>query len=249
MAETSSVNEKKRFELSCTNLLVKKLKDFPIGILKPFERPDVLNHLDDEILGIEVTRIFQQGQAGQQPEKQQESEEKIVVDMACKMYESRGFPPLSVLITFTDSAKLNKSNREVLSQNLFDFVRLNIPLPENWNEVDDQKLPAFISSLRVARFSNTENHWSVGRFGWVKDDFVEELQDRIDKKNCELPKYLKNCRRCWLLIVADASGASSFFRASSVTRSHKYKSLFERTFFLDTLHGEIFELKSDESKT
>jgi hypothetical protein len=87
-----------------------------------------------------------------------------------------------------------------------------------------------------------KHHWSVTESGWVKMDFVAELQRTIDDKNSKYGVYRKRCDECWLLIVASGGRPSGLFEPSVETKSHVYRSQFERTFFMEAFGGTVVEL-------
>lgn len=213
------------------------------------ERPDFVWPNVDKPLGIEITRLFKATPKGRRPMQMQESETTVTVQIARYLYEQRDLPNLDMRVVFGNS-EIKKSDRASLANRLADTVQKSLPAPNSWvsflNDLsDDSSLPEQISYLSIGRFDGLErNHWSVSDAGWVQEDFIDELQRRIDEKNKELPHYLKSCSRCWLLIVADGTGPSSFFDPSEDTKQHPYHSLFHRTFFMEAFTQKVIELNT-----
>ena len=69
---------------------------------------------------------------------------------------------------------------------------------------------------------------------------INKMQDRIDEKNQRYEEYLKNCDKCWLLIVVNIFKNSQSFDIHDRV-DHKFESKFERVFILDASHRK--ELK------
>jgi hypothetical protein len=73
-------------------------------------------------------------------------------------------------------------------------------------------------------------------------EFRAELQAVIDEKNLRHVRYSQHCDECWLLVVASGGRPSGLFEPSEETRSHVYRSLFARTFFMEAFSGRLIEL-------
>jgi hypothetical protein len=243
-------NTRKELERLFFNILKQQVSDFPEGDVVEGESPDFVIRGLEGTLGVEVTRLFKRSGEGQQSLKAQESEKRMIVDMARKLHEKRGMPILHVSVLFGSSGPFNKSKRKLLSEQLANAIQACMPTPESWCRIDhtfedDCPFPVEVASVRIANFSSLKrNHWSVGEAGWVQEDFVGELQKAIDEKHSELSEYLSRCSTCWLLIVADGSGPSSFFDPSDNTKRHTYSSRFPRTYFVEAFDGRIIQLST-----
>jgi hypothetical protein len=242
-------SRKKQDERWFLERLRSQVTDLPDGEIVEHEQPDFLIRSRQETLGIELTRLFKKHPDARRVPQADESERRRVVDTARRLFERTSKIPLEVSVFFSGSASLTKADRERLSRQITDLVVTNIPESNAWCRIDFEScgfsFPNEIASILIARFDVlTQGLWTVPAFGWVQEDFIEGLQGAIQAKMPHLGEYLRKCDRCWLLIVADASGASTFFSASQTTLGHQYQSTFERTYFVQTLSGDVFRLNT-----
>lgn len=237
-----------RFYLS---ILAMQRNDLPLEAPTKGECPDFVWTGIEQPLGIEITRLFKDAPQGQRPVQAQESDQRATVELAKQIYEKRNLPNLDIRVIFGNT-EIKKSHRKLLASELANLIQHCLPAPDSWvhfdNNFENDSIPEEISYLSIARIENLmKNHWSVSGAGWVQEDFVIELQKKIDEKNSRLSNYLKNCSRCWLLIVAEGTGPSSFFDLNENTARHCYNSFFERTFFMEAFTHKVTEL--DITKT
>lgn len=211
------------------------------------ERPDFVWPNLEQPLGVEITRLFKDTPQGQRPTQVQESERKATIEIARRLYEQRHLPNLDIRIIF-GSNPINKSDRNMLAKKLTDAVQKHLPASNSCVQVHNDfsvncSLPEEISYLSIARLDSLDrNSWSVSDAGWVQENFIDELQRRINKKNVEFPHYMRRCCRCWLLVIADGDGPSSFLQPNEDTKQHIYYSLFHRTFFMEAFTRRVIEL-------
>lgn len=210
------------------------------------ENPDFVWQGLNGLVGLEVTRLFKGVQKGEQPMQVQEAEQRRVVQLAQEIFEQRNTTCLDVMFSF-GWTNFSKHNRMEAARRFAEAVESIIPSPNSWTTLEDDSsgdlILSQVSRIRVARFDVLdENCWTVSSFGFSQTNFISELQQRIDEKNSELHRYLKRCAQCWLLVVADGEGASSFFNPSDETKSHRYNSGFDRTFFMDVAARRVLEL-------
>lgn len=234
-----------RFYLS---ILAKQRSDLPLETPTKGECPDFVWDEMEQPLGIEITRLFRDAREGERPMQAQESDQRTTVELARQLYEKRNLPNLDIRVIFGNT-EIKKSRRGFLAGKLADLIQQYLPAPDSWirfdNDFEDDSIPEEISYLSIARLEGlTRNHWSVSDAGFVQEDFVLELQKKIDEKNLRLQQYLKKCSQCWLLIVAEGTGPSSFFDLNENTAHHCYHSLFERTFFMEAFTHKVFELNT-----
>lgn len=217
--------------------LIREVPDFPTGQVVNHERPDFLIKSTKRIIGIEITRIYQRHQTGRKPGQAVESEQRSLLWMACRYYERMNLPPVQVNVIFSQG-DFAKKVRPQLARELARIVAENLPLENDWRSLkQDFKhqpiLPEGVYDMSITRYESiTKNLWARGGAGFVQEDCVECLQQTISEKEAELAEYKKNCDSCWLLIVADGSGESSFIKPSEQSLRHHYTTEFERVYFL-----------------
>jgi hypothetical protein len=158
-------------------------------------------------------------------------------------------PPLDVAVHFSDRLAVRKPDRDVAAQSLVALVSENIPgdgesvTIELWRQ-RRVSLPE-VRLVRIFRASVlTKHHWSVPDSGWVQQDFVQELQEAMDEKNLRHATYRRRCDECWLLITASGGRPSGLFQPSFETRTHLYRSLFAKTFFMEVFGENLVELRT-----
>ena len=110
-------------------------------------------------------------------------------------------------------------------------------------------LPECVASVGIGNFPTLiKSFWNVPGAGWVQEDFTEELQGLISRKSVRVPTMRLKCRRCWLLVVAENTAASSLFEPSDATKNAVYHSSFDRTFFINLSFGKYNELVTQPQK-
>ena len=242
----SKQQRKKDRELKCVQVFKSAFPGFPCGELlaeEAQERPDVIVADAQGRLGIEVTCILHE------PLKRTESESEAVVDAARIIYEKRNLPNLHLGVFLSAQTQFNKQNRNIFATALADLVGANIPAPNDITEVENDwgnasAFPFEIRSVLIWRPpSLTRNCWTVASFGWIRENFVQALQETIAKKEARILGYDTGCDALWLLIVGENSSPSAFFDPSESTLSHPYVSSFDRVFFLELFQAKASELR------
>ena len=148
--------------------------------------------------------------------------------------------------------RFTKQNRNTFATALANLVAANIPAHNNPTELendwdDERGFPFEIHLVSIWRLPLlTRNHWTVGPFGLIRENFAQTLQEVISKKEAPIRGYDTGCAALWLLIVAEHSSPSAFFDPSESTLSHPYVSSFDRVFFLELSKRKAFELRIAE---
>jgi len=204
--------------------------------------PDFLIEYPDKILGIEHTEPYKtkvQSQAVS-PQKREGSLRKIV-NNAKRFYEERNNPPLKVDVWFSsafEKTRITHKKTKEVSQKLAKFVEKELPRA---NSLDShivkpkENLPEIDKILITTRVPKHCGQWTKQGAAWAKRNFIDDLQECIDRKNKEYETYITNCDECWLLIVADLSNPAQCFTTDypSEVFDHTYQSKFSRTFYLE----------------
>ena len=206
-------------------------------------KPDVVV-IGGRRIGIEVTELHQDPGPGQAPRRPHEEEGEHVARRARELAETSPMPVVDVSVRFNDAVPIRKDNRDTIARRLVEFVSTHLPETEDGEVTWNSPLP-WTHRVRVYRNQYlTKHNWtSYPVAGWVQLNFVAELQRVLDEKNARHDRYRQHCDECWLLIHASGFRPSGLFDPSDETRSHRYRSLFARTFFMDVFSGRVIELK------
>lgn len=244
MGEKLSNKERERHFVEVLKSL---LNDFPDGEIiadENQERPDVIVKNSREKIGIEVTCIYTQAL------KREESEVEATVSEARCIYEKLNLPKLlHVSVIVGNGNVFNRKNRSVFATAIAKLVSDNVPsqdgpveLDNDWN--NPKVFPFEINAIHIYRLSKaTQSLWTAPSGGFFREDFVDELQQIISRKEKLLGGYDPDCTAHWLLVVGENGGASTFFDPSQSTLNHYYESSFKRAFFMDSFSRKLFELK------
>lgn len=241
---------KKKLELYFVSVLQRCFADFPQGDATGNRIPDALVRTPCGVAGIEVTSVFATGDSGGPPPQLHEGERTQIVRLAQSMAETEALPPVMADIFFHEKASVNKHERRDIARQLVQLVAANLP-PLGEHICLEQRshltyvLPASVEAVSMRRHKLVETHlWQYADAGLVCTDFVPILQAAIDAKNDKIADYRKHCDHCSLLVVADWSGPSAFFELSPTMAGHTFRSLFDRTFFLEGGRERVTELKT-----
>jgi hypothetical protein len=239
---------KKDFEKMYYRILRDQCYDLPPTEPEHDDRPDFVWLEEARPLGMEITRLFQRYPRAQNLHARG-SEREIAVHLAQRIFEERNSTLLDVKVFFSEGDVL-KSQRHSMARSIAETVLTHIPITEGRVRLENgggeiQSLPYAIHSLHITRFNwMEESLWSVPGSAWVQSAFVNELQDQIERKNEKIQEYLKKCARCWLVVGADGYEGLSFSFPGKETIEYVYRSLFERTFFIEIPLGKVHELRT-----
>jgi hypothetical protein len=237
--QAAKKGEERRF----VEILAKELAAFPPGKLIDSESPDFLVATSEGVLGIEVTKIHHANEP-----RQQESECRSLVAVACRLYENESTIPLEVKVHFGSGTQFNKRNRGKFARILANLGLTNIPLPNSLISLDNNwENPSFfpyeIAGLSIIRLSAfRRNFWSVPSAGFFQEHFAPKIEAIIASKEHAITTYKTDCIERWLLIAAEGNSASTFFDPSTKTLQHSYSSSFDRIFLVEAFRRKVWEL-------
>jgi hypothetical protein len=237
-----SLTQNEREQYSHILRFRESFSDFPKGILCFDDNPDVLVKNQEDIWGIEHTRLYRGVM------KEQESLEQRIVDRAREMYESSGAPPLYATVLFDSKIRLWKRDINVIAANLNEVVSRYVPNVgerfqlEGWRFVLQGFTPAIMMIFIDRPNDSCEMFWSVGRSSVVPHLASDQIRERIHDKEARLGKYLSRCSKVWLLVVEDGFAPSGYFVISDKVKECIYKSKFDRIFLFRNFSREAIEL-------
>jgi len=213
------------------------------GIGEDNGKPDFVGSHDGTILGIEVINIYDPDIVDGMPLRQHEAEKDAIVKKAREKAVQIGLPPLRVEVIFTGNLPKKKCREADLADMLFEIVRGNYPEPSGeicLGDMDSNDLPDEFHWIGIYRSPERQRHtWRCeDEAGDVATEFSTQLQERIDAKALKYRQYLEHCDKCWLVIAASGDRPSSFYEFTDEMPTSRYRSPFERVFFMDVA-GQI----------
>jgi len=220
----------------------------PEGRVDHKDRPDFRVYTRDGVLGVEVTELYQQ--SGARGSQGQEVERLALLEAAGQRCIAAGVLPVDVAVFFSPHVVLRRTNRAAFAAKVASLIETRMP-PTNddsvylENDWRDPAIPDCVVSMRITRFPWLErHHWRAPEAGWVQTDCIDLIQSRLDAKAVEYVDYLKACDQCWLLIAASGWQPSSLFSPSADTLQHQYRTMFQKTFFMEHFSGFLKELRT-----
>lgn len=203
--------------------------------------PDILANSNDVRIGIEITRHLRD------LEKQRESEEEKIIQMARDQYVTKGGPCIDVAVYWIPHNKRLPAEPGILSAQLVSVVSGEIPQLGTWTTLDCTKLPdplrKAVDSVRIANSGGLiSNHWHSPRFDFVPTVLPDAIRPKIADKEAHLREYKSYCDKVWLLIASEGLGPSSAWEFHENDRQVCYTTRFDRVFFLARHPDEVIEL-------
>ena len=203
--------------------------------------PDILADFQGSRIGIEITRHLRE------PDKQRESEEERIIEMARRQYQATGKPNVGVSVQWVKHEQRPRSTRKSLSQVLASVVAQNVPQLGTFCRLDWSLLPEPLALtlhyVRIDRLVDyTESDWRLFRPGWFPTVQPDHIRGAIARKESAFDGYRQYCEAVWLLIASEGLGPSSWSELSAETRRESYPTRFSRIFFLATHPKHVIAL-------
>ncbi len=191
-------------------------------------------------LGIEITEINIPGKINGRSLPELEVAKQRIIDRAREKAITCGLPAVRVRVIFRRA--IPKGKEAFLTETLFQMVSCHRPPPDPSVGLDEESdLPNEFLKLFI-RNCGKKHDWAYIEAGAVQSEFSSRVQEIIDAKSAKIPQYLEHCRTCWLIIAALGDRPSSFYEIGDQVRTTRYKSRFERVFFLNRAFGTVDEL-------
>ncbi|MCR9096076.1 MAG: hypothetical protein NXI30_17770 [bacterium] len=225
-------------------LFRERLSSFPVGPVDHVDRPDFRVRSSDRLIGIELSRIFVQGEQSTLLPQAAENISRQICYEACVAGEHLGLPPLQVAVSFRNLVPLNRARRQILAKEIAQSVSCGLPDSGERRTLrraqpGGEALPEFVNSIFISNQpGRVRNHWHEPSSGWVQVRAIGLLQEAISSKSPKINGYLESVDECWLVLVADDLRASGMIQPDPATLSHEYESPFARTHFLNTMKTE-----------
>ena len=233
-----------------TNVGQKWLEKLDIVDCVKSESPDfILKTKSGESIALEVTNFiadnknlkFSQAltRIGNRLCKEAEKEYNLHIHILIDKYDNREFsihwkdhldyaynPGFSKL---PDTKKLKQKLQDILKNNI-EKLRGGFPVLE-WIQVEEEHFKISMDPIACPWTGKYNCH--VNNAGKVKENPIDELQIRIDKKNDKIQSYSKNCAKCYLLIIVPNAYNANYCSFDNLLFEHKFNSKFENIFLYD----------------
>lgn len=228
----------RKIESSHFKLFRKLIKDLPEGEVWHEDKPDFWIHSSECVIGIEHCLVHIPN-SDKTPLQAFESQTDEIISLAQEHAELRGMSEIRATFLFNLRHTLKKKERLNLAREITrsiysKLMNENDIKPSQHLEIRRPNLPKHLSSVRFIKVKEEFGHfWRCARAGWVVEDCKSLFQDTINEKSEKLHTYLKHCKECWLLMVAEAK-PSGFLHPNQESIDYIYDSPFKRTYYLDS---------------
>lgn len=254
--------QKEKLEAFHFNLFKKCCSDFPIGKVVHLDAPDFLIHTTDGILGVEHTSLYHESRTNVAPLQSIEGTQGKILKKAKIICLAKKILPINVKVLFKTKKIFENSNLETinfkraeidhiskkLSSCIIEYYTQNLDIKESLNSSElnckiegIDKVYVNLGIHKGQRLLET-HRWQSISSGFVHQNFVKEIQERINDKNKKYCNYLEKCEECWLLIIADRSNPSQSFQINQATEQHTYESYFNAVFYFELMEKKLVRL-------
>lgn len=216
--------------------------DIQSGVIRHADGPDFRIRMGNNIVGVEVTRLFT-SQDGPALESTQES----IFDGACRKAERLNLPPADVTLFFNLRRPLRAADRQRITDAIVQVVADNMPAHGDTVQLEHRPgQPSEVDLIQIHRQCRREvGRWRADfEFSVIESNVSDIVQKAITEKAARLPAYLKACEECWLLLVADSFKASGNLKFGEAGQKHAFLSPFTRTYALDFGRGCLHRLET-----
>ncbi|MFC2119822.1 hypothetical protein ACFLQ4_02000 [Bacteroidota bacterium] len=243
------MKSKKEEEKQILNILLEHDKNLSTYKIKEnVESPDFILISGNEVIGIEITKIITKNLGIKSNPPALSSYADKVKNGLKKILDKNKIGPLHISLHLSMVPRMLKVNRDNLTIKIYLLILENMPTDGNHislrNDFNDlENFPEEISYLQILKMNSLrENFVTVPLTGWVQEDFDDQIQNEIDRKEKKIKMYKTKAEKLWLLVVADWKSEGSFFDPSDRTLSRVYKSKFNRVYFINSFNRTINRL-------
>lgn len=214
------------------------------------EAPDFEIQIEDKVVGVEVTELYHEPQAGQAPLQAIASICREIVERSERLFSNSNGISLKVSVAFSPRAPLQKIRRDSAARLLHELVDQTLEQPGP----DVEWRPRISRDLRFAELFSRVHiyrqpkeyppHWLVITAGWVAPITAELVQSRIDEKANLVASYMKTHIEVWLVVGVRGDTPAQFFDFNTQALEVSLKSPFSRTYFVDAFLGRAVRLRT-----
>ena len=224
------------------------LGDFPDGHIESSEEPDFLIKGNGTRVGIELTELHRDVQAGAAPLQATEAMQHRTIQRAKQIFVSKGLPIVHCSIIMGDT-HIKKDKVEHFAQAIAAIAERNVPGPnqsrtESFEWTNRSYFPEEIDTITVYRLDQLkETFFSAPRSVWATSLTRTDIERILASKNSKYPAYRTKCDQAWLLINVDIDAMSTWHEFNKSSIALPFNTPFDRVFVLRHFAGEIHELR------
>jgi hypothetical protein len=215
--------------------------DIQSGLVTHADSPDFRVQVGNNIIGVEVRRLF----TPQEIIRAIESTQENILEQACSEAERLNLSPAGVILFFNLRVPLRVTDRRRIADAVVQVVADNMPADGEWAELEQRPgQPPEIDLIQINRqFRREVGCWRADfEFHAIERTISGIVQEAITEKADRLPTYHNACDECWLLLVADSFKASGNLKFGEDGQTHTFSSPFTRTYILDFGGGHLYRL-------
>jgi len=214
----------------------------PLGEI-PAEKPDF--RFNSNALGIEVSELLKPASSNFGiVHVEAETYHKEIVQLAQQQYYAAvDATPVKIILYFANARGKKRDMRE-MARALAEFVKANIPKPNEVSNFDGLELPEGFGSMSIV--AEQPGDWWCGEGGsFSVSNIHEALSSSIGSKNKLLPMYRKNLApgaQVWLLLYSTASVSRGMSIPHGI-EEWRFSFAFDRVFWFTCLENQFVEIK------
>jgi hypothetical protein len=239
------MNEKKAIETTALIAARKAGVPIPLGEI-PGERPDF--RFNANTLGVEVSEVLKPASSnfGIVPAEAESYHQEIVRLAQEQYYATADATPVKIVLYFSNARGKKRDKRE-MARTLAEFVKANVPLPNEMSNFNSLQLPEGFGSMSIAVESKD---WWCGESGsFSVSDIQEALTSSISEKNKLLPAYRKNLApgaQVWLLLYSTSAVSRGMSIPYGIDQ-WQFNFDFDKVFWFTSLSDGFLEIQRAES--
>ncbi len=209
----------------------KNYPHFPDGSICPDERPDFLIKCRDEVIGIEVTKIFRDmAGTSQSPLQQREAVRNKIMQKAKEVADQRGLLNAYVFVHFDLNFCCKNSEIADMASKLVLIAEQKFQRSDSLEFIRPHEIEiAGIAGLSIQKTKGS-SFWKNPLASFVPTIRSQQLQTILDEKSALTGDYRKKCNKVWLVIVMDRFIASSYSLIPDEIDKIYYKHNFDSAF-------------------
>ena len=213
----------------------------PLGE-SPGEEPDF--RFKGNKLGIEVSELMKPASSnfGILPAEAESYHEEILQMAEQQYYSSAHATPLKIILYFANTRGERRDKRK-MARALADFVRANVPQPDEILNFSNLELPKGFGSMSIRA---EPGQWWCGESGsYSASDIQEALASRIRAKSTLVPTYRRNLAlgaRIWLVLYSTFA-VSRGMEIPYGIKQWQFDYDFDRVFWFTTLGNKFVEIQ------
>lgn len=224
-------------------------EDAPAGTPRrpPSRRPDFIVDTESGLLGIEVTFLFRETGVERQDHQAQEARRERILEAARAAIAHRlgALPNVGVSIFWQPqlvAKEVEGPLAEALAGTIVTALSRNPPVVEamerlvEWEDLDAALQDHVDEVVLQGLPPDAGFHFFTPGARWLTPD-QPDLAARIREKESKLNAYLRECARCWLVIVAGTAGPASWLQRPDEVRQSSFRSKFDRVYLVDGFSG------------